>query len=115
MHSAPRQVLVNARQSNRHAHHTRFPFPESHLAEFATQPYIHNCLVTVQEGFHEYRFMVFFKRHVLLRKNKCLSTLVRGVAPICKGDVLVMRLGSLAAYVNMRDRDTILADWLVRR
>jgi hypothetical protein len=59
--------------------------------------------------------MVFFKRHVLLRKNKCLSTLVRGVAPICKGDVLVMRLGSLAAYVNMRDRDTILADWLVRR
>ena len=110
-----RQVLVNACQINRHAHHTRSPFPENHLAEFATQPYIHNCLVTVHESVHEYRFMVFFKRHVLLRKNKCLPTLLQGSVSILQGDVLVMRLGSVAAYVNMRDRDTILADWLMRR
>jgi hypothetical protein len=36
------------------------------------------------------------------------------VSPL-KGDALVMRMGSFAAYVNMRDRDTILADWLIKK
>ena len=34
---------------------------------------------------------------------------------LLKGDVLVMRMGSFAPYVNMRDRDTILADWLIKK
>jgi hypothetical protein len=59
--------------------------------------------------------MVFFKQHVLLRENKCLSMLLRGPVSPLKGDVLVMRVGSFAAYINMRDRDTILADWLIKK
>ena len=59
--------------------------------------------------------MVFFKRHVLLKKNKCLSMLLRSPASLLKGDALVMRMGSIATYVNMRDRDTILADWLIKK
>lgn len=106
---------MNARQINLSARHARSPFPENHFGESSIQPYIHNCLVTVYEGIHEYRFMVFFKRHVLLRKNGCLSMLLQGPVSHLKGDVVVMRVGSFAAYVNMRDRDTILADWLIKK
>jgi len=59
--------------------------------------------------------MIFFKRHVLLKKSCCLRTLLRGRHAILKGDAIIMRIGSLASYVNMRERDTILADWLMKR
>jgi len=115
MRPIPRQVLVNSRQANYKAHHTRSPFPENHLSDFATQPYIHNCAVTVYEGANKYQFMVFFKRHILLRSSRCLHALLRGHRAILKGDAIVMRMGSLAAYVNMRERDTIIADWLMKQ
>ncbi len=41
--------------------------------------------------------------------------LLRGPVSHLRGDALVMRMGSFAAYVNMRDRDTILADWLIKK
>ena len=41
--------------------------------------------------------------------------LLRGRVSHLKGDALVMRMGCFAAYVNMRDRDTILADWLIKK
>jgi hypothetical protein len=41
--------------------------------------------------------------------------LLQGPVSHLKGDVVVMRVGSFAAYVNMRDRDTILADWLIKK
>jgi len=41
--------------------------------------------------------------------------LLRGPVSCLKGDALVMRVGSFAPYVNMRDRDTILADWLIKK
>ena len=58
--------------------------------------------------------MVFFKRHCHIHPNNSLRKL-RGGRPILKGDVIVMRIGSTSSYVNMRDRDTILADWFMQR
>jgi hypothetical protein len=58
--------------------------------------------------------MVFFKRHRHIRPNNSLRKL-RGGRPTLNGDVIVMRIGSTSSYVNMRDRDTILADWFMQR
>jgi hypothetical protein len=58
--------------------------------------------------------MVFFKRHRLLPPNICLQNLNHGFADI-RSDVVVIRVGVTAAYVNMRGRDTVMADWMMRR
>ena len=113
--SWPRQVLVNSRQASFRTHRTRYPFPENHLGENTIQPYVHNCIVTVYEAGHKYQFMVFFKRHAYLKESRSLLALLQGCPMLLKGDAIVMRMGSLASYVNMRDRDTILADWLMKQ
>ena len=57
----PRQVLVTSRHSavSRYTYH--YPYVESMFEDAVLQPYIHDCLVTVHEGRHTYRFSVFFK------------------------------------------------------
>ncbi|KAF9470788.1 hypothetical protein BDN70DRAFT_648252 [Pholiota conissans] len=110
----PRQINVATRQPNSRAVNQRYPFPENHIGGSSTQPWVHNCLVTVREGRNTYQYMVFFKRHCLLKSNQTLSALVGKPSRLCS-DAVVMRIGVKAAYVNMRDRDTILADWLMKK
>lgn len=76
---------------------------------------LHKCMVTVHEGGQKYHFMVFFNQDVSLPESRSLRTLLQGHSAVLKGDAFVMRLGIRAPYVNMRDRDTILADWLMRQ
>jgi len=88
----------------------RFPVPESLFGEATVQPYVHNCFVTVHEGRHIYRFCIFFKRHLHLRTNLLLST---GNHEF-RGDAVVMRIGvNYPSVVNMRGRDTALADFII--
>lgn len=95
--------------------HTRLPFPENHLGELQLQPYVHNCAVTIREGRRTHRFMVFFKRHCRLLANQCLMTMVQDDATTIQGDVIIMRMGSKASYVNLRTGDAKRTDWLMRR
>lgn len=92
-----------------------FPYAESILGDAKIQPYIHDCMVTIREGTSTYRFRVFFKRHCRLRKNRSFPS-VRGTIPVCS-DILVMRVAAIntSSVVNMRDRDTILADYIIPR
>jgi hypothetical protein len=108
-----RQVLVTSRQDNGLFPGVRYPYAENCMKNSQTQPYIHNCVVTVHEGTHVYKFMVFFKNHQHLPRNNCLSTLSK--FSNLRGDVLVMRIGVKFSYVNMRERDTVLADWFMKR
>jgi hypothetical protein len=108
-----RQVLVTSRQDNSLFPGVRYPYAENCMKNSQTQPYIHNCVVTVHEGTHVYKFMVFFKNHQHLPRNNCLSTLSK--FSNLRGDVLVMRIGVKFCYVNMRERDTVLADWFMKR
>lgn len=93
----------------------RFPYAESILADAKTQPYIHDCMVILREGKSTYRFRVFFKRHCRLKKNRSFRPL-QGITPICS-DMFVMRIAAAntSSVVNMRDRDTILADYMIPR
>ena len=106
--------MVSTRRSSIRERKELYPFPENHIDENTIQPYIHNCIITVHERQNSYQYMVFFKRHCHLRPNNSLHKL-RGRRPILNGDVIVMRIGSTSSYVNMRDRDTILADWFMQR
>ncbi|KAF8957896.1 hypothetical protein BDZ97DRAFT_1924155 [Flammula alnicola] len=111
----PRQILVNTRQPSAQRSMKRYPFAENHLGESVLQPWVHNCVVTVQEGRHTYRYMIFFKRHRLFGPSQCLQTLSNGQPSFLRSDVVVMRIGTTASYVNMRGRDSVLADWLMCR
>jgi len=88
----------------------RFPVTESLLQDFRLQPYIHNCEVSVIEGRHTYKFSVFFKRHCRLHLNPLLG----GDVTDFHGDAVVMRVG-IGAMVNMRSRDTGIADYMMKR
>lgn len=89
----------------------RFPVAESLFQDSLVQPYIHNCEVTVLEGRHVHRFRVFFKRHCYLPSNPLLSNRDR----VFRGDAVVMRVGagSQRAVVNMRSRDSVVADYMI--
>jgi hypothetical protein len=91
----------------------QYPFAESVLQDAALQPYVHDCVVRVNEGPHTYNFRVFFKRHCRLRLNMSLSK--QSVPTNFRGDIVVMKIGVRNEYVNMRGRDGILSDWLSSR
>jgi len=60
--------------------------------------------------------MIFFKNHCRLPFNASLASLSQGQArSVLRGDILVMRVGTNYNYVNMRERDTILTDWFMKR
>jgi hypothetical protein len=90
----------------------RFPFAESIIDDARLQPYIHDCAVTVYEAHHVYRYRVYFKRHCRLGINHSIpgNTSFRG-------DALVMRVAARneLAVVNMRERDTIVSDFMISR
>lgn len=104
----PRQVDVNTRQPSRSRPLEWFPFVEEHMGQGKTQPLIHNCAVTVQEGCYTHHFMVFFKRHRLFTPNQCLIGLNGGQSSVLRSDIVIMRIGIKASYVNMSGRDTRL-------
>jgi len=115
-HLRPYQILISTRQLSLLAQLQRFPFVENHIAGLCFQPWIHNCTVTVKEGRHMYRFMVFFKCHKTFGPNRCLQALLQGQPSLICSDVVVMQIGDRSSYVNMRGgRDTILADWMMKR
>ena len=107
-------VFVKTRQRNATDFHGRYPFAENLISFQRLQPYVHNCLVILAEGPHTYKFMVFFKRHVLLPQNDCLHKLANGPT-ILRSDVVVMSVGVNAAYVNMKGREGVLADWVIKQ
>ena len=90
----------------------RFPYAESMLEDAKIQPYVHDCIVNVIEGAHTYRFRVFYKRHARLRANNHLP-MTDGVS--MRGSMFVMRVAALepSSVVNMRGRDTVLADYFI--
>src|SRR5271156_1915744 len=98
-----RQVPVTSHQDNGLFPGVRYPYAENCMKNSRTQSYVHNCVVTVHEGTHVYKFMIFFKNHQHPPRNNCLSTLSR--FSDLRGDVLVMRIGVKFSYVNMRERD----------
>ncbi|KAG6371101.1 hypothetical protein JVT61DRAFT_10642 [Boletus reticuloceps] len=87
----------------------RFPVPESLLQDARLQPYVHDCHVTVHEGRHTYCFRIFFKRHCRLLPNPILS----GMDYQFRGDAVVVRIGGIASAVNMRGRDSVIADFMM--
>ncbi|KAI0763729.1 hypothetical protein BC629DRAFT_1293822, partial [Irpex lacteus] len=91
--------------STRCVQHERYPFVESVLDHAVLQPYIHDCSLRVHEGGRWTSFLIFFKRHCRLPRN-------RGVF---RGDLLVMRTSCHGKVINMRGRDRILANWAVER
>ncbi|KAF8573979.1 hypothetical protein K439DRAFT_1373777, partial [Ramaria rubella] len=107
----PRQIHVPMRCSS-NSSRRRYPFVESVFEGAVVQPYIHDCLVYVVEGRHTYHFRIFFKRHCRLLVNQAVHP-TNGMA--FRGDVLVMRVGQQNELVNMRGRDTIVADWVISR
>ena len=113
--SSPCYVSVVTRQICPFSVHSRLPFPENHLGQVQLQPYIHNCMVTLREGCHKHHFMLFFKRHCRLLENRCLKTMIQGAATTIQGDIIIMRMGSKASYVNLCTGDAKRTDWLMRR
>lgn len=80
------------------------------------QPFIHNVRVTVEERKKTHEYMVFFKRHRYFSPNEVIKRLVgRNITPVFCSDVIVMRIGKKTSYVNMRGRDSVLADFIVKK
>jgi hypothetical protein len=101
-------VLVPVRCADSTRNANRYPYVESLFEDPVIQPYIHNCVVKLHDGSHNYHFMVFFKRHRRLRTNRTIT------GGVLRGDVVVMRIAARNDHsvVNMRERDTIVADWV---
>ena len=100
-------MLTRCTGSSRSAQH--FPVPESLLQGARLQPYVHDCQITVHEGWHTYRFCIFFKRHCCLQPNPLLSA----VGNQFQGDAMVMRLGGASSVINMQGRDIAVADYMM--
>jgi hypothetical protein len=91
----------------------RFPQLEGVLADLRTQPFIHDCPITIYEANHIYTFRLFCKNHRLLPVNGAIRQIAAHSQ--WKGDILIMRSGKKRAVVNMRSRDAALADFAVKR
>jgi hypothetical protein len=91
----------------------RFPLLEGVLSGLHTQPFIHDCAVTVYELSQAHTFRVFCKNHQFLPTNKPIK--IMEPSSCWRGDLVVMRSGKKGQVVNMRGRDAALADFLVRR
>lgn len=105
----PSYVKVETQESGSE----RFPLLEGTIAGLRTQPFIHDCPVTVFEKGATHTFRVFCKNHCLLPANKVVEVVAPGLG--WKGDVVVLRVGKKHTVVNMRGRDAGLADFVVQR
>jgi len=111
----PRSVLVATRCKLAPKYvGPRYPYAESILAESRIQPYIHDCIITIQEHRRTHYFRVFYKRHTRLRTNNFLPTENNHDM---RGSVFVMRVAALepSSVVNMRGGDARLSDWMIGR
>ena len=86
----------------------RFPYAESILDNASIQPYVHDVIVNIEEGERTYTFQVFYKLHHALPQCPFIRL---------RGSMFVMRVAALEpeSVVNMRDRDTILSDFMVKK
>lgn len=91
----------------------RFPFAESILDDGVIQPYVHDCVVNVEEGELTHRFRIYYKMHSRLGNKQ----LFPGSNCRMRGSLFVMRMAAIepSSVVNMRGRDSVLADFLVKR
>ncbi|KAF8592422.1 hypothetical protein K439DRAFT_1261803, partial [Ramaria rubella] len=80
-----RQVTVPTRCIT-HMSAVCYPFTESVFEGTILQPYIHDCVVRVQEGPHISRFRIFFKCHCWLPVNQ---TLLKGKNIAFRRDTVV--------------------------
>ncbi|KAF8519229.1 hypothetical protein BU17DRAFT_47884 [Hysterangium stoloniferum] len=115
-HHRPRQVAVPTRCTGRVRFTNRYPYTECFFDNAILQPYIHNCIVNVHEGNNIYHYAFFFKRHCCLSINNSLPLEKDdNHGPGFRGDVMVMRVSKRNhnSFINMRERDTILADWVI--
>ncbi|THH19567.1 hypothetical protein EUX98_g8746 [Antrodiella citrinella] len=90
----------------------RYPCPESVLDGSRLQPYVHDCTARVKDGRHVYDFVVFFKNHRYLPLSTSLRSLTNAAV---RGDIVIMRLGTHGRVVNLRQRDSALADFVITR
>ncbi|TDL14238.1 hypothetical protein BD410DRAFT_734385, partial [Rickenella mellea] len=106
----PYYTFVPARCADGLRSSNRYLNPEFLFDDAAVQPYVHDCIIHVQEGETTHTFVVFYKRHVRLSINRAISSPIRG-------DVIIARVGSRnkGCVVNMRGRDAAVSDWVVAR
>jgi len=85
----------------------RYPYVEAAMNP-ALQSYVHDILVSCTDNRRKHRFRVFFKRHSSLPVNPNFNI---------QGDIVIMRVAvnNSDSVVNLRSRDTRLADRLLRR
>jgi len=101
------------------ARFSRYPQIESNFNP-KPQPHIHNCTVGVWDGQRFSQFAVFYKQHRRLPLNRSLPPMhnrSRSSVVRFHGDFLVLRVAhkNINSYVNMRERDPALSDFLVTR
>jgi hypothetical protein len=91
----------------------RFLLVEGFFAHFRRQPFIHDCLLTVNEGTQSHTFQLFFKNHRSMPLNTNISRMVGNRT--WRGDMIIMQAGKHAGktVVNMRGRDAGLADFAI--
>ena len=107
----PRTVMTPVRFDSSN----QYPFAEGMLDDSRTQAYVHDCTVDVREGLFVYRYRVFFKRHCLLSVNSTIQSISQNCITPFRGDILVMRVSMRNnSYIHFRERDPILANFLVK-
>ena len=85
----------------------RFPYSESILDGAQIQPFVHDIIIDVKEGGQTYSFRVSYKKHRRLPECPFLHF---------RGSMFVMRVAAFEpdSVMNMRDRDTILSDFMIK-
>jgi len=89
----------------------RYPLIEGFLDHPTIQPYVHNRVATVLQGRHRINYAIFFKNHVSLPLNHCFAQ----NESCLRGDLVVMRVGAQAQFINFRGRDASLADLVIQQ
>jgi hypothetical protein len=92
---------------------------EAAFTDFNIQRHIHDVIVVVHEGPHSEAFHLFFKNHCHMKFNKTVAALERNIERnrLWRGDIVVMRAGKGidSSVVNMRGRDSGLADFIIKQ
>jgi hypothetical protein len=106
----PTFVLVHTQVNEK----SRSPRLDLLLGEKRLQPHIHDTRIHVWHERTLTIFHVFYKNHLYLKKNQSVRRLSRRTC-VWRGDILVMRGGKRADFVNTRPGDARLADFAIRR
>ncbi|THU76232.1 hypothetical protein K435DRAFT_655195, partial [Dendrothele bispora CBS 962.96] len=110
--ATPSSVIINYRE-NRAQPGRRYLLVLDAFSGARTQPYVHDVIVSVIYRRKPYKFRIFFKRHMLLPKNRAIRELT-GVD--IEGDVVVAAVGKKVDIRNLRGGiETKAADYAVVR